>query len=227
MNIIFNVIKRLLPIGNAWSITSECIKLFTEGITLQFERIKDFYSGTRTDFIPDTSVDLIEEWYKTLGMNYNPTLPISELQNKAKAFDTAIGGQNIVYIQNQIDDANINVTIEELSYPPETRVGNSECRCGVAYCFGNPYDVKSPESGVCGIGRTGIARTGFVELQSSLLFYYYVIGSVLNREEFTQLIALLERLAPAHLEPIFNVDVLSFYARAGVAVCGITRTGND
>ena len=225
MNIIFNAIKKMLPIGLPWQLINDCIKFFVEGLSLEFVRLKGFYSDVRNEGLPETSVNLLPEWYKALGIPYNETLPLAELQAKAKARDTALGGQDIIYLQKQIDDANIDVVIYEIFPPDYARTGVA--RCGAARCFRIIVPISSPESSICGAARTGIARTGLSELAVVNEFLYYlIVGNVKDREEFAQLLALLQYIAPAHLEPIFNIDLLSAFARTGVAVCNISRTGN-
>lgn len=227
MNIIVSMILRLLPLGSAWKVITGCIKGFTFGTSLEFVRLKDFFFNSQIEFIPDSSVDLIEEWYEALGLSYNGTLPLADLQAKAKAFDIAVGAQDIVYLQGLIDDADIDVILIELIYPEATRTGSVTARCGIAFCQGNIVEVFSEASGITGVGRTGLARTGGVIVESTLLFHYLVTGNVRNREEFTVLIALLQKFAPGHLVPIFDVELLSDFARCGVATCGISRTGKD
>jgi hypothetical protein len=204
-----------------------CIKGLIDGLSLEFERARQFISDLRREFVPDTAVNLIEEWYLTLGLPYNSTLTLSDLQNKAKAVDTAVGGQDIVYLQGQVDAAAIDVTICELTYPNETRVGNSECRVGVAYCQGNVISVLSSASGVVGISRVGLARVGGEIPVNPVLFHFLVKGDVKNREERDQLYALIQCLAPGHLVPVYDLTLLSDFARVGVAIVGISRVGLD
>ncbi len=198
-------ISRLLPDGQAWRGVAPVFSAFIEALSLQFQRVYDYLAKTPGESLPDTATELLPEWYETLGLKYNGTLPISELQAKAKAADTSVGGQTIEYLQGQIDAAGIKVNLYETVVPPESIVGNPSARCGVAKCGGTFVNVDPG---------------------SSYLWYYLVRGVVDNPTEFTQLVDLLQKLAPAHMEPDFDLEFAYLLARCGLATCGVTRVGN-
>lgn len=198
-------ILRLVPAGQAWRGVASVFKAFIEALGFQFERLYSFLSEIVAESLPENATHLLPEWYQTLGLKYNGTLLLDDLRAKAKAFDTAVGGQTIEYLQGQIDAAAIDVTLYETVLSEAAKIGSPSARCGVSVCSGSFVDVAPG---------------------SSYLWYYLVRGTVDNSAELAQLVEILQKLAPAHMEPDFDLEFAYIKARCGAAVCGVTRVGN-
>ena len=71
--------------------------------------------------------------------------------------------------------------------------------------------------------------TGELDSGEWHVMYYQVRGQVDIILDLTALQDILDRIAPAYLEPVFNVDVLSITdtAQAGLGVSGLARSGKE
>lgn len=191
---------KLLPTGGLWRIVVEYFGYLIEALAIEPGRIADFLEGIVREANPGTAVDTQAEWYQQYGIAFNPTKSIAEQQAETLERYVALGDQDIVYLQDQINKAGFeDITVVENVLPS----GDETNECGEAECG----------AAVCGGG--GI-------LGADWIFYFYVIGSVGTDEELTRLAAQVQRLAPGHLIPVFQVTTdnnVCGEAECGQAVC--------
>ena len=193
-----DLIKKLIPKkGFAWRLFPGDLKLLTEGLSEEPKRIKAFINAVVRELNPGTAIDTQEDWYQQYGLIYNNTRSIEEKQAETLERFIALGGQDIVYLQDKLEKAGfVQITLIE-----------------------NKQE-SIDESNVCGTAKCGAARcfdgSGF---GSDWIFYYFVIGTVGDDQELEKLKVLLQKLAPAHLVPDFTV--ISSDNVCGPAVCGV------
>lgn len=193
-----NLVEKLIPKkGFLWRIFPGYLKDLLDGLNIEPTRIRDYLKTIVRESNPGTAIDTQEEWYQQYGLPYNATKSITEKQAETLERYIALGGQDIVYLQDQVFKAGfLDITLIENTEP----VGFASNVCGPA---------------VCGVA-TCWNGSGF---GSDWIFQYYVNGEVDTKEELSRLKALLQKIAPAHLVP--NFSVISSDNVCGPAVCGV------
>lgn len=186
--------------GALWRMVSGYFESLLSGLSQEPKRIRSFFDVIIREMNPGTAIDMQPEWYQLYGLIYDDSKTIEEQQGETLERFTALGGQDIVYLQDKIEKAGFtSVTLVENISP------------------------GTPTSNVCGIARTGVARCfGSNGWGTDWIFHYFVTGTVADKKEFQRLRSLLQKLAPAHLIPVFRVldsDNVCGVARCGVAIC--------
>lgn len=191
---------KLMPTGLAWRIVKKYFAELIDALAIEPERIAQFLEDIVKESNPGTAVDTQEEWYQQYGIFYNETKSITEQQAETLERFIALGDQDIVYLQDQVEKAGFSdITIIENKLP----FGDQNNECGAAEC------------GAAECGGPGI-------LGADWIFYYYVNGTVDVDGDLERLKALLQRLAPGHNIPIFQVnpdDNVCGFAECGEAIC--------
>jgi len=192
-------LRRLAPPGKAFRFPGTIGQVIS-AITLSTERLRTFFLQILTEAIPHTAVITIPAWFQTLGLHYDPTFALSDLQARADAAWSQTGGQSLNYLNAQIQKECPQVYLQEILFP-----GGSNFDPGTA--------------GRTGVGRIGLERLSCAEPTMS----YQVQGTVTDRPHYNRLLAILARIAPLHLVPIILLTILSEQA---VARCGIEQVGS-
>lgn len=198
-SLLHNLIKRLVPQkGFLWSlIYGSQAELFLRALSVEPTRAMDYLKEVVAESNPGTAVETQEEWYSLYDIKYNETKSLAEKQAETLERYIALGDQDIVYLQDQVNKAGFaGITIEENLLPEDDQ--NNEC--GV---------------GICGESECG----GGGIYGDDWIFYFYVRGEVDTDSERTRLEALIQRLSPGHTIPIYIVA--SSNNVCGIAVCGI------
>jgi len=195
-----NLVNKLVPKkGFLWKLFGGHIESFLDALSEEPKRIKSYLQTIVRESNPGTAIDTQEEWYELYGLIYDDSKTITEKQGETLERFTALGGQDIVYLQDKIEKAGFTTV---------TLVENI------------PAD---PKNNVCGIARTGVARCfGDGGMGLDWIFHYYVTGTVADKVELKRLQSLLQKLAPGHLIPIFRCldsDNVCNVAKCGVAIC--------
>ena len=193
-------LRRHLPAGQPWEAKGTFWSLL-DALGLSLDRLRAYLLGVVTNSRPKTAVDTLSDWCADLGIAYDPTQTVTRLQTRLSGQITAVGGQSSGYLQAQIQKELPNIVVVQVLLHPGSRLGIA--RCGVATC------------------------NGAGSLPGAAIYYYYVRGTVQDHDEYGRLVGLVERLMPKHLEPIFQVAILSDNAigRLGLAVVGRARLG--
>lgn len=148
---------------------------------------------------PGTAVETLPEWHTTMGVAYDPTArSVAEAQVMLAAMESAVGGSTLANLQAQLDK-----------------------EFGGRVVVGETYIIGVTGLALCGLGRCGIASPVVYSLG------YTITGTVYSSVEAARVAAILERYAPAHLEPNSLLTDLSASAIAttGLGRVGIARTG--
>jgi len=193
-----NLVEKLIPKkGFLWRIFPGFFKDLLDALNEEPTRIRDFLKAVVRESNPGTAIDTQEDWYQQYGLPFNATKSLTEKQAETLERYVALGDQDIVYLQDQVEKAGfLNITLSENSPPPVST------------------------SNVCGVAKCGVARCwAGGGLGSGWIFYYFVTGTVDNSAELTRLQGLLQKLAPGHLVPSFSV--ISSNNVCGVAVCNV------
>jgi hypothetical protein len=195
------MIKKLLPKkGFAWRIFGGDLKKLIDGLSEEPKRIQAFLKTVVRESNPGTAIDTQEEWYQQFGLPYKFTKSTAEKQAETLERYVALGDQDIVYLQDQVEKAGFtSIVLGETTPPP------------------------SSTTNVCGLATCGLSRCWNAGgLGPKWIFHYTVTGTVDNDQELDRLKALLQKIAQAHLVPIFSVissNNICGPARCGVAVC--------
>ena len=159
-----SMLLRMMPIQSIGQ-----LRQTLDGLGIELDRAKQFLAEVKNESSPDTATETIDMWLDALGITVAASATLGEKRALAMAAYTATGGQNLAYIQAQINKAFGNVTITETD-----------------------------------------------------IFEYTLGGFYPYARDFLSLLALTQRICPAHLESVFNVR--SVYD-GDVARCGIGTVG--
>lgn len=195
-----DLVKKLIPKkGFIWNIfPGSTLDNFLTALGEEPKRIKDFIKTIVRESNPETAIDTQEDWYDQYALIYEPTKSLKDKQAETLERHIALGDQDIVYLQYQIERAGFtDITLTE-NHAPDDEFTN-ECgtaECGTAECWdGGGYGAD-------------------------WIFYYFVTGTVESDVEYWRLYDLLQKLAPGHLIPVFSV--ISSDNEYGIAECGVS-----
>lgn len=192
-----NLVEKLIPKkGFLWRIFPGSFKDLLDSLNEEPKRIRDFLRTVIREANPGTAIDTQADWYQQFGLPYNETKSTKEKQAETLERYIALGDQDIVYLQDQVTKAGFEAVVLSENLP---LVGDENNECGIAEC---------------GAARCWNGR-GY---GADWIFHYFVTGSVDTKGESDRLEALLEKLAPAHLVPVFGI--VQSNNIVGLAVCG-------
>lgn len=175
-----NLVEKLIPKkGFLWRIFPGYFQDLLNALNKEPERIRDFLKSVVREMNPGTAIDTQEEWYQQFGLTYESTKSLAEKQAETLERYVALGGQDITYLQEQVN------------------------RAGFA--------------GITLVENFTVGAYG-----ADWIFYYFVNGEVDNDAEALRLKTLLQKIAPGHLVPEYNIsssDNVCNVARCGYSVC--------
>lgn len=180
-----DLFKKLIPLkGFIWSVLSgSFFAKLLEALAEEPIRIRDYLRQIVRESNPGTAIDTQEEWYQQYDIQFDPTKSITDQQAVTLERFIALGDQDIIYLQDQVDKGGFPlVTVTENTLP----IGTAVNECGVAQC------------GIAQCGNGGGFGTDWI-------FYFYVVGEVTDDSELDRLKALIQRLSPGHIIPIYQV----------------------
>jgi uncharacterized protein YmfQ (DUF2313 family) len=198
-----------LPPGHPWKASGQFGNLI-EALSLSLERVRDFLRGVLTENRPSSAVDTLPEWYARLGITYDVSQTLAARQNRAKQEFSAIGGVNKIYVERILQISYPNVELEAAIIPTNLMAGVA--KAGRAMATGYPSWIPLE-------GQDG----------SYPVFYYRVIGEVQTPYDLKGVRNILDRIAIAEQEPVFEITVLGITdtGRAGLAVAGLAEAGKE
>jgi hypothetical protein len=181
MGIISDALKILLP-PRLISPTDIQTGAFVDGTARAIERLKKFLSDVTVEADPTTTDALISAWFAELDLPYTPTDSLMVNRRRIAAILTAVGGQSVDYLREQLqvefpDVDFIERTGADAGDDPwkyysltgliETELEMDRLKTLVARLFPayleyiDLIDVAETYIwAVCGIGRVGMALTG-------------------------------------------------------------------
>jgi hypothetical protein len=179
-----------------------------DAIAASIQRARDAVAAIITESNPGTAETTLAEWYAMLGLRYDATLNLDTRQALARQAYISIGGQSLNALNSAIQVAFPDVQIEPV-------------RIGTRY--------------MAGVGMAGLMEATDYPLWYSgptdgtyPIAYYRVTGEVNDAAERTALLNLLERIAPAEMEPETGSLVIrnqTETAEAGLAMAGLAQAG--
>ena len=174
----------LHPKGQAWMIPKGDFRKLLEGLAIEYNRQKEFVEGVLDESYPPAITETIEEWFKAFNIPYDPGYTLQQARDIITERWTSVGGQDIVYLQDQIDKAGFtNITIYEIIEP----VGDDgsivgESVVGAAECW-NPDNLIGVE----------------------WYFHYLIVGTVDDRNALFRLFNIVDKICPYHAQPLYYV----------------------
>lgn len=199
MGIVSRSLHLLFPRGLAHRLPGQ-LGALVDALALSVDRWRLFARGAISESVPGTADETLADWYAGADVPYDSSLPLATRQARIAAVYSATGGQSFGYLQDQLQ-----AELPEL-YLQEAAIEDA----GV--------------SAASGVGRSGIMRAG----AGNPLHSFSVLGFVDTTEEYNRMLAIIARIFPLHLGPIFGVSITTLLglARAGIAKSGVMRAGN-
>jgi len=90
MGIMRRAIDLLFPRGPLWRFTGDGV-LLIDGMAIAIDAVKEKIDQARAESMPSTAFDTLPEWHRTLGIAYDPTLPLERQRLMLDAILTADG----------------------------------------------------------------------------------------------------------------------------------------
>lgn len=209
MDLMQRALKILLPRGLAWRLQGDWSKVMA-GIGSALETVRKYVAGIVSESQPQNADDTLAEWYAMLGLPYDPTQTLADRQNQASQAFNSAGGQDKDYLDARIQIAFPDVHVETVEgyFVTANMVGVG--MVGQMQTTDYPSWLASPPTD----GTFPYA-------------YFRVVGEVDFTADLTRLQGLLDRLAPAELEPVYDVRIRNITptAEAGLGMVGIMQVG--
>jgi len=206
MNLISRLLVNLLPGGFAWRIFGDTKKVI-QGIGTFFNRAKLYVEQGIAESRPISSVDELPNWFRALGLTYDPNQPLQSRQGRASQLFAAIGGQSKTYIEGIIQQAFPQITIEPFTIEYDSMAGRG--MAGLMMATNYPSWVP-------------------LEYQDGTFPWYIfrVVGEVDGQTQFIQLQDIIARIAPARLLPVYqDIELFVDVMMAGVGEAGRGMAG--
>ena len=133
-----NLVEKLIPKkGFLWRILPGYFAELLFALNQEPTRIRDYLQAVVRESNPGTAIDTQEDWYQQYALLFNETKSLAEKQAETLERYIALGDQDIVYLQDQVEKAGfLNIELSENAPPAGS--GNNVCgvaRCGVAVCW--------------------------------------------------------------------------------------------
>jgi phage tail protein X len=205
MDLMTRVLRRLIPIPIGTK-----FQAMVDAIAASVEAAKATINDIIIESNPGTSDTTLRQWYAELSLKYDQTLPLATRQALARQAFISIGGQSLDVLNDAIAVAFPDAFLEVYRGTEDEMCGEGEC--GDMEC--STYPSWVPDS----------AQDGTEPYE-----FYLVSGELLQPEELTALKNLLDRIAPAEMEPVFTLQVAgdTDTSQCGVAVCGLAECGAE
>jgi len=171
--------------------------LLQDGLSVSLDDARSFLTGIVDEARPETAEDFIDEWLELLGISMAESSTLGQKRKTAEAVFVSVGGQSVDYLNSRLRDAYPNAYIDE---------------------------ADSSDTGTAGVGECGDASC---ESEVAFTLFYYVRGFVPFSRDVNSVKALLTRIAPLHLVPVYEVRGVydGDVARCGVGSIGRAITG--
>lgn len=207
MGIMDKGLKSLLP--KNWQITNK-LQALVEALAVNLERIHVFLCGVISESEPGTASEFLPEWYNQLGIKYDASQTLAARQARAKQVYSSTGGQDIDYLNTQLQIAYPDVEIEYQKVDSTFMVGAGM----VGLMMVTDYPSYYPDP---------------IPVGADPHFYYRVTGEVDQVTDLNGIYNILSRIVPVPFEPIFSVTIRSLTPRAdvGLGMVGLMMVGRS
>jgi hypothetical protein len=179
-----------------------------DAIAASIQRARDAVAAIISESNPGTAQTTLAEWYATLGLRYDATLNLDTRQALARQAYISIGGQSLSALNSVIQVAFSDVQIEPVRVSTGFMVGVG--MVGLMEVTDYPSWYSGPTDGTYPIA------------------FYRVTGEVNDAAERTALLNLLDRIAPAEMEPETGSLVIrnqTATGEVGLAMVGLGQVG--
>lgn len=196
-------LRRLFPPGHPFKLPGS-IGAIISGLSQSFFRLRAFFLTITTEAIPFYAVITLPAWFQALGLTYDSTRALSDLQAQAdNVWSATAAGQTIASLNASIQKELPQIYLQENLFP------------------GGPQNTGVPAR--LNIGRCGIMRIGAYDPS----MVYGIQGTVTDRPHYNRLLAIFARIASLHLAYIWYGTIQSelALARTGIEQIGLARIG--
>lgn len=202
MGLMQTVLRRLTP-----EIFGGRVRGLVDAIAGSMQTLYDYIKQTVSEANAGTADETLAHWYAMLGLPYDPTLTLRARQQQARQAWTATGGQAVDALNRAIQVAFPEVFLQRVDLEFASMTGTAET--GVAQTASYPTWYGGAETG------------------EQPVAWYYVFGNVDSQQDFNRLVYLLERIAPAEMEPVYSVFIAgeTIAAETGIAVTNLAECG--
>jgi uncharacterized protein YmfQ (DUF2313 family) len=209
MAVMLKALLNSLPKGHPWRAKGNFGNL-VEGLSLSLDRIRIFLRGVITESNPSTAVDTLEDWFSRLGIAYDATQTLTARQKRVNQEFASVGGVNKIYVESILNISYPDVSIEAAVIPTWLMAGVAQAGKAMAYDYPSWVPVEGQD------GRYPV-------------FYYRVTGVVQTPYDLKGVRNILDRIAIAEQEPVFQITVLGITdtAQAGLGVAGLAEAGKE
>lgn len=206
-NLSESVLKKLFPPGSPWSLKGQFGNV-VRAIAATFGRAYEFAAGVVDESLPSTVTDTFERWFDRLGIIYDPTQTTETKRRKIRQSYTAVGGQDKAYIEGVLQEAYPDLSLAEPDFTTDNMTGIGM----VGEMQTTDYASWVPAG----------AQDGSYPVE-----YYRVVGQVESTYDRNGAQAILDRIAPAHLSAVFDIEILNATktSEVGLAVVGLAQVG--
>lgn len=202
MDLMTRVLRDLMPRAGA------TLSGVRDAIAAALERIRAALAALRTESNPGTASTTLEHWYSMLGLRYDSRLTLAARQALARSAYITLGGQSLTALTTAIQLAFPDVFLSRPVFTTELMVGIG--MVGQIEVTDYPSWYTGAEDG------------------SYPVDYYLVGGAVNSADERTALLNLLQRITPAHMEPVIGGLVIrdqTATAEVGLGMVGLAEVG--
>lgn len=105
-------LKILLPKGPAWR--GKRLSLLLDSIGVVLDNIRELIVNIGIESIPPLSTAMLPEWYDAYNIRYDETQDIDSLRLRLLQAFSSQGGQNILYLQRQINKLHPEASLAEI-----------------------------------------------------------------------------------------------------------------
>ena len=208
MDAVSRMIRRLVP-----------ERLFGPGMTTVLDvmarsvkRAQVFLADSIREAGPSTATETLPDWYAELGLTHDATQPIAVRRTVATQAFRAGEGQSLEALNEVVQVAFPNVRIEPVRFSPARMAGQGQAGRMAAQSYPEWYPEGAPRD-----GRYPVA-------------YYRVTGEMQDIPALRTLLNLLDRVAPAEMEPVIGgLTILNQAptAQAGLGMAGFMEAGRE
>lgn len=200
MGLMTRALKNLLPRGSAWNLPTTTRQV-VEALGASLERARVFSGSVLDESLPSTATETLAEWYAMLRIPYDATQTLATRRSRARQQWTATGGQS---------SSNLTEIIQ-IAYPSVSILPSVEF-------FDSPEGAGEGEA-----GRMVATEGNFIWA------YFGVDGEVQSITDLLRLTGLIDRIAPAEMEPVYTVTIINTTpaGEAGLGMAGLMQAGRS
>lgn len=208
MGVTAKTLRRLLPVG----VFGPRLVAVLEALALSIGRVREYLAETVREAGPGTATETLPDWYAELGLSYDATQTLATRRTRAVQAERVGAGQSLGALNEVIQVAFPDVQLEPVRFTPTQMAGRGVAGRMMAQSYPSWYPPGAPRDG------------------SYPVAYYRVTGAVDDAAARSALLNLLDRVAPAEMEPVIGGLVIrnqTATAAAGLGMAGLMQAGRE